>query len=217
VYAERAPTSTELWVASDRVDPAGPSLRARLIVFVAVLAIIIGGAIGWSRLGGDDGADDEVRLDTPGEYVEPGAPTNPPLPTEQLPDVELVAADGSAVELPDGDPRPMVINLWYSTCPPCARELGDFAEVHGEVGDEVRFIGVDAQDTKAAMERFAADRGVRYELLRDPDFALTDELRIVAYPVTLFVASDGRILERTGPIDDDALRDKITELFGTTP
>jgi thiol-disulfide isomerase/thioredoxin len=192
---------------------ASPRLRAPLVFFVA-LVVIVAGAFGWSRLADDAGADEEIRLDTPGEYVEPGAPTNPPLPTDLLPDVELVGADGSAVRLPDGDDRPMVINLWYSTCAPCARELVDFAEVHGEVGDAVRFVGINPYDTAATMERFAGDRGVRYELLRDPGFAFTDELRIVAYPVTLFVDGDGRIVGRTGPIDDDELRRHVAEHFG---
>ena len=183
------------------------------MVLVA-LAVIVGGAVGWSRLVADDGADEEIRLDTPGEYVEPGTPTNPPLPTDRLPDVELIGADGSAVNLPADDDRPLVINLWYSTCPPCARELADFAEVHGELGDAVRFVGINPYDTAATMERFAGERGVRYELLRDPDFAFTDELRIVAYPVTLFVEGDGRIVGRTGPIDDDGLRQHIAEHFG---
>jgi peroxiredoxin len=187
-------------------------------VLFLVAALVLGGAVAWSRLVADGGASrgDEVRLDTPGVYAEPGTPTNPPLPTDELPDVELLAADGSTVRLPDADGRPMVVNLWYSTCPPCARELADFADVDSEVGDRVRFIGVDPYDTAATMERFAADRGVRYELLRDPEFAFADELRIVAYPVTLFVDADGRILERTGPLDDGQLREHIAELFGIT-
>jgi len=191
------------------------------LVTVAALVLVVGGAIVWSRFVADDGAsaDDEIRLDAPGEYTEPGGPTNPPLPTDELPDVELVAADGSSVRLGEdvGDGRPMVVNLWYSTCPPCARELGDFAAVDGELGDQVRFVGINPFDTPAAMERFAADRGVEYELLRDPEFAFADELRVVAYPVTLFVDADGRILGRTGPIDEDELRDEIAELFGVTP
>ncbi len=64
------------------------------------------------------------------------------------------------------------------------------------------------------MDRFAGDRGVSYELLRDPDFAFTDELGIVAFPVTLFVDADGRIVARTGPIDDDELRRHVAEHFG---
>ena len=105
----------------------------------------------------------------------------------------------------------MVVNLWYSTCPPCARELADFADVHDEVGDTVRFVGVNPYDTAATMTRFAADRDVTYELLRDPGFTLADELGVVAYPVTVFVDGDGTIVERTGPIDDDELRARIAE------
>ena len=194
---------------------AGTALRARLVVFLAALAAVLAAAFGWSRLVADDDAD-EVILEQPGEYVEPGAPTNPPLPTDRLPDVGLVAADGSAVHLPEGDGRPMVVNLWYSTCPPCARELGEFAMVHGEVGDRVRFVGVNPYDTVSTMERFAGDRGVRYELLRDPDFAFADELGIVAYPVTLFVDADGRIVARTGQLDADELRAEIAEQFQVT-
>jgi len=193
-------------------------LRAQLSVLLVAAVLVAVGAVVWTRLAADDDASsgDEVRLDTPGAYMEPGGPTNPPLPTDELPDVELVGADGSAVRLGDGDDRPMVVNLWYSTCPPCARELADFADVESELGDQVRFVGINPYDTAAAMERFAADRGVQFELLRDPEFAFADELRIVAYPVTLFVDADGRILERTGPIDDGELRQEISEQFGIT-
>ena len=48
------------------------------------------------------------------------------------------------------------------------------------------------------MTPFAADRGVTYELLRDPRRCSADALDVVAYPVTLFVGADGDVLERTG-------------------
>ncbi len=203
------------WVASDAV--AHPRARAQLIVLVGALVVLAGGAIVWSRLDTDDGDGGEVvRLDEPGEYMEPGSPTNPPLPGDGLPDVELLATDGSPVRLPGGDRRPMVVNLWYSTCAPCARELADFAVVDDEVGDQVRFVGVNPSDSVDVMESFAGNRGVRYELLRDDGFAFTDGLGIVTFPVTLFVDADGRILDQTGPIDDDELRDKLAELWNVT-
>ena len=89
----------------------------------------------------------------------------------------------------------MVVNLWYSTCPPCARELVDFAAVHDQLGDAVRFVGVNPLDSAAEMDRFAADRGVDYELLRDPDSVLADQVGAVTYPVTLFVGR-GRVPAR---------------------
>ncbi len=196
---------------------ANPRLRAQLIVLVGVVVLLAGGAIVVSRLAADGGGSgDRVDLDTPGEYMEPGSPTNPSLPGDGLPDVGLLAVDGSTVRLPGDDRRPTVVNFWYSTCPPCARELADFAEVHRAFGDQVRFVGVDPSDTVEAMERFASARDVRYELLRDDNFAFTDGLGIVAFPATLFLDADGRIVDQTGAIDDDELRDKLVELFGVT-
>ncbi len=187
------------------------TVRVRLAVLAAAVGISAIGAVIWSNVAGSDAKPDAV-LDQPGEYVQPGDSTNPPLPTDELPALTLSDASGRPVELaPDG--RPMVVNLWFSTCAPCAKELADFAAVHGEVGDAVRFVGVDPFDTPGAMTRFATDRGVTYELLRDPSESLGRDLGVVAYPVTLFVAADGTILHSTGPIDADRLRARIDELW----
>ena len=179
------------------------------MVLLAAVVISLVGAVIWSRtVASDDASTIDAVLDTPGEYVEPGTPTNPPLPVDRLPAIELASPDGQPVVLAS-DGRPMVVNLWYSTCPPCARELVDLAAVHADVGDFVRFVGVNPLDSPETMERFAAARNVAYELLRDPESALADELAIVAYPVTLFVGRDGAILERTGPLSADDVRRRI--------
>ena len=181
------------------------------MALLAAIPISIAGAVVWSRIASSDQPADAV-LEEPGEYLEPGASTNPPLETDRLPSVELLAADGSPVEL-TSDGRPMVVNLWYSTCPPCARELVEFAEVHHQLGDAVRFVGVDPYDSVEEMRSFAEARDVRYELLRDPEGELADALGVVAYPVTLFVQRDGYVLERTGPLDGDELRQRIAQYW----
>ena len=123
--------------------------RVRLVVGAAAVVVSAVGAVAWSRaISSDRNAD--VVLDEPGQYVLPGLITNPALVAEALPGIDLLDAVGNAVRLePDG--RPMVVNLWYSQCPPCARELADFAVVHDELGDAVRFVGVNPQDTAATM------------------------------------------------------------------
>jgi peroxiredoxin len=195
--------------------PVRPRLRVQVAVLAAAALVSVAGAIVWSRTVADGGptAADDVVMDEPGEYVQPGAVTQPPVAADSLPAVELESVAGEPVRL-RSDGRPMVVNLWYSTCPPCARELADFADVHGELGDEVRFVGVDPYDTVEAMLRFAADRGVTYELLRDPGFGFTDALGVVAFPVTLLVGADGRIVAQHGPIDDGELRAAIERHWG---
>src|SRR5690606_18180758 len=120
--------------------------------------------------------------------------------------------DGNDVSTHELLGEPMVVNLWYSTCAPCAIELPEFAAVDAEF-DEVRFIGVNPIDSVDVMERFAGERGVEYALYRDDRSELTDELGLVAVPVTLFVAPDGTIVEQTGALDADQLRAKIGDLL----
>ncbi len=168
------------------------------------------GAVAWSRTVADD--RDLVVLDQPGEFVDPAA-TNEIQAGNQMPGFDLVDADGDSVRL-ESDGRPLVVNLWYSTCPPCARELAAFSEVEGEVGGDVRFVGVNPFDSNEDMVRFATERGVDYELLRDPDFAVGNELGVVQFPVTLFVNGDGEIIAQTGALSESELRGHLAELLG---
>jgi thiol-disulfide isomerase/thioredoxin len=188
------------------------TVRVRAAVLAAAVGISLVGAAMWSSSRANDDVTPDAVLDEPGVYQEPSGATNPPLPIDQLPELTLSDADGSPVEL-RSDGRPMVVNLWFSTCAPCAKELAEFAEVDADVDERVRFIGVNPFDTPAAMTRFAADRGVTYELLRDPSESLGQALDVAAYPVTLFVAADGTILAETGAMSGDTLRQRIEVLF----
>ena len=183
--------------------------RLQLIV---LLAVVVAGAAAllWSRTIAGDGAD-VIRLDEPGEYVDP-AVSNPTNQGERVPDVELTTPAGAVTRLA-GDGRPMVVNLWYSTCPPCARELTYFAGVDDELDGAVRFVGVNSFDDAATMRQFAAARGVDYELLLDPDGNLGDALGVVQYPVTLFVDADGEIVAQTGALSEAKLREHAPELL----
>jgi peroxiredoxin len=195
--------------------------RPRLPALVVAVAVAGGLAGGWALnravLGddGDDGAGggDSVLLDEPGEYQQPVAGENRDVEGDVLPDVVLTDTEGNAVRSASLTGQPLVVNLWYSTCIPCKRELAEFAAVHRELGDRVRFVGVDPFDGLDQMERFAADRGVGYELLRDADRSFVDALGVIAFPVTLLVDADGTILAQTGELSGDELRHRIGELF----
>ena len=108
--------------------------------------------------------------------------------------------------------EPLVVNLWFSTCAPCLKEMPEFAEVDAET-DDVRFVGINLYDPLDVMQRFAAERGVEYDLYRDVDSGFTDAVRAAQFPVTLFVASDGTITSQTGVLDADQLRTRVANLL----
>lgn len=179
----------------------------------AAAAALFGGTWFAGLLDDEPAVDGVVLLDEPGIFQEPVDGVNADVSGDTLPDVPLLDVDGAEVRLADHRGTPMVINLWFSNCPPCARELGDFAAVHAEIGDRVQFIGIDPFDTVEAMQRFASERDVDYPLWRDPDRDFTAAIGVVAFPVTLFVDESGRVLRQTGEIDADQLRAAIDELF----
>ncbi len=63
------------------------------------------------------------------------------------------------------------------------------------------------------MERFAGERGVEYDLFRDEYAELADAIGATAMPITLFVTSDGTIVEQTGALDADELRAEVADLL----
>ena len=163
--------------------------RTAIVISVLALLLAIGAAIRLS--GGDDsGGDDAV-----------------------LPSVELTAAGDLTLSTDDLVGEPLVINFWYSACPPCANEVQDFAAVHTSYGDRVRFVGVNAIDSIDKMSAFAGERGVTYELYQDRLAEPQPELRLTSFPTTLFVAADGSIVERTGVLDESRLETEVIELL----
>jgi peroxiredoxin len=188
--------------------------RRRLLVASLVSALVVSAIGGW-LLGRDRGADEVVNINNPALAGEPqGAiPTAPALDGDPLPAVTLRTADGTEVDLLDLGGQPTVINLWFTTCQPCKKELPDFAVVHNELGERVRFIGVNPTGENAdRAAAFAAERGVAYELYSDPTASLPTTLGIGTFPATLFVTPDGVIrTTHQGALDADELRRLIDE------
>jgi thiol-disulfide isomerase/thioredoxin len=110
-----------------------------------------------------------------------------------LPDITLSDLDGNAVALSSLATQPLVLNFWYSTCPPCNAELPAFASVAAEYADRVRFVGINPEDSASTARQFAADRGVTYEQLLDKRHRSVDWFALTGFPTTVLVMKGGRI------------------------
>ena len=188
------------------------NVRPRLLVGSLLVAVAVIGLYAWSQR--PDGDDVDARLSDPGAvvtYPDDGL-GNDDVEGDAFPDVVLLDSDDNEVTTADLLGEPLVVNLWFSTCPPCAKELPDFAAVDADT-DDVRFVGVNTIDSVEVMERFAGERGVTYDLYRDRYAELADGVGAVAFPVTLFVTSDGTIVDQAGVLDADVLRQKVADLL----
>jgi hypothetical protein len=92
--------------------------------------------------------------------------------------------------------------------------LPDLAAAHLRFGDRVRFVGIDYLPPSDAEEQFARDKGIQYELFYDADGEFITAAGIATFPVTLFVAPDGTIVEQTGLLDEERIAALVTEHFG---
>lgn len=96
--------------------------------------------------------------------------------------------------------HPAVVNVWASWCGPCRFEFPDFQQVAAERGDEVAFIGVDADDSDDAANTFLDELPLPYPSVTDPDGAIKDAYDLRGYPATAFYNAAGeRVYVKQGP------------------
>ena len=192
----------------------GVKIRPRLLVGSLLAAVAVIGVAVWIQSSDGDNGEFDATLSDPQTVITfpNDGLGNDDVQGDPFPDVALIDVDDTEVMTSEFLGEPLVVNLWYSTCPPCAKELPEFAEVDAET-DEVRFVGVNTLDSLEVMERFAGERGVEYDLFRDEFAELADAIGATAMPVTLFVTSNGTIVEQTGALDADELRTKVADLI----
>ena len=179
---------------------------ASLVVAVAAVASV--GIVAATRGGSGDNIDD-VTITNPGDLQQPIG-TNAAVSGRALPTLDVQTVNGDALSTTELVGRPLVVNLWYSTCAPCKRELPAFAAAQAKYGDTVRFVGINPSGLDSQTEdKFARDKGVQYELFYDPNGELTSTLGIATFPQTLFIDAHGTIVAQTGELTTDKLEDLI--------
>jgi thiol-disulfide isomerase/thioredoxin len=197
-------------------SPSSRTNLRRVLTIIAAGAVVLFVAVTLIARGGDDNVD-SVVLDQPGVYQEPGIAVNEDLAGSRLSQAVLETADGTTVTVDDllSRGRPVLINLWYSTCQPCKREMPALQAAFEEFGDRIDFVGINPQDSAATMTSFADEVGVTYELFRDPNGSFTVANGIATYPTTLLVSRDGLVIDQiAGELSDDEIRDAVSILLG---
>jgi thiol-disulfide isomerase/thioredoxin len=162
------------------------------------------GVVGTIATGCAD--DDPAATDDVGDVGERAA-----LLDFRLPTVEGDEVDAST--LADGD---VVVWFWSPWCGSCAATADGIGRVAAELGDEVAFLGIAAAGSQDEYEAFLAD----HDLSAFPQ--LVDDtgeiwLRFGADTIrsSFFFLDDTGATSRTGygELDEDALRERVTELI----
>ena len=143
-----------------------------------------------------------------------GIGTNSLLIGSRLPAITLENVDGQEVSTQSLLSAPLIINVWYSTCEPCRRELQALANADTQYRDQVRIVGVNIKDSATVAKKFASQFGVDFELLLDKNGQFISRLGIATAPVTLAIDPQGVIIgQKAGEISASELDKLVKELL----
>lgn len=135
-------------------------------------------------------------------------PSPPPL--GPAPDFSLVDLDGKAVQLSAIDDGLVILNFWFTSCPPCVREIPELSKFHAE-HPEIAFYGVntDAGMPATRLKQQSDRLGIAYPVLHDVRGEVSRTYGIDVFPTTL-VIRDGQIVQsRVGAVDRALLSQMI--------
>ena len=117
--------------------------------------------------------------------------------------------------------KPIVLNFWGGTCPPCRAEMPDFQAVFEEFGDQVIFLGLDVGPftglgTRSDAQALLQELGITYPTAY-PDGNPTRNFNIVGLPQTMFYDAEGVLAAREGFLSGSRMNRIMTSTLGLTP
>lgn len=135
----------------------------------------------------------------------PASDPSVPARADGLPDLTLPCLGrGNPVRLAGVRGMPLVVNVWASWCGPCKAELPLMGEFYRAHSNQVRFLGIDLADDRAAALAMAAQTKMTFPSVQDPNSEVRAGLRVVGVPTTVFVRADGSIAGRASVVSSEA-------------
>ena len=124
---------------------------------------------------------------------------------------------GEMIRLSQFQGKPVVVNFWFPSCPPCAAEMPDFeAAFKAHKADGVEFIGIQlvGLDTVDDGQDFVREIGVTYALGADESGDIIRDYKVTGFPSTAFLDRDHNIIRKwTGFLDRAKIEELVQELL----
>lgn len=132
------------------------------------------------------------------EYTDPQVkPDAGKLPALSL---ECLGSEGDPVSVSGTPPRPVVVNLWASWCPPCREEMPFIDQLAKAGAGAVDVLGVATSDTRDAATAFAVEYAMTFPSVLDPKNQILASQGIQGLPATLFLDAKGVVVDaHVGP------------------
>ena len=152
--------------------------------------------------------------------AEDGAATDAPDPIDDF-QITLFGnenhEEGATLNLTDYVGKPVVLNFWYPSCPPCRLEMPDLeATFNKHRSDGLEFIGVMALILNSVEEgqAFIDEFGITYAVGPDADSKIIIDFKVRGFPTTIFLDRNQEIVRSwTGALTGEKLEEFVLELL----
>lgn len=147
---------------------------------------------------------------------------SPNAQREEISNFFFTSLDGRNHNLHDFHGKILFINGWFSRCPPCVKEMPEFLELAHKHPDDMVFIALSVDKSKADMLRYIESLPEKTHALTKLDnvFFVHDEgkvisqnlLKIRGFPETVIIDREGRKLYKIHGVID-WLGPKVEKIF----
>jgi thiol-disulfide isomerase/thioredoxin len=133
----------------------------------------------------------------------------------------MVSLSGKSFGPTELDGKVVVLNFWYTSCPPCLKEIPELNKLVEEYkGKDVVFLGF-ATDGKPSLERFLKENPFKYEIIPSATQLMLRFLQPdkngnleTKFPTHIVVDREGkRTVYETGIKGIDALKKELARQF----
>lgn len=112
--------------------------------------------------------------------------------------------------------KPVLVNFWFPSCPPCRAEMPDLQAAYETYEDKVAFIGVQqlGLDSAANGQAFVRELGLTYPSMPDVESTVQVGYQVFSYPTTVFLDKDHNIARTwTGIIGEEQIAEQLDALL----
>ncbi len=111
--------------------------------------------------------------------------------------------------------QPFVLNIWTTWCISCKEESAVLEAFHRRYGDRMRMVGLNVREPLDAIQRYRADFGQTYLMLRDQHGNITGPYNVRGYPETWFADAAGVARAQwDGPLSFEQMQDFYRQTTG---